>query len=112
MFEKGANFSELVFIGGFHRKRMKSELCGGTGEESLAEVFQNLALHQVLAEGGAVYVSAIGFVADDKALGSHDLQELEDRGESHAPWRAASPRGSGGARVRLQWDVVWWCRVP
>ena len=54
---------------------MQGKLCGGAGEETLAEVLENLALHRVLAEGGAVDMGAIGFVADDEALGGHDLQQ-------------------------------------
>ena len=78
VFEEGADFGELVVAGRFHRKRMKSELCGGTGEETLTEVLQNLALHQILAESGAVDMGAIGFVANDESLGRHDLKDLED----------------------------------
>ena len=59
---------------------MKCELCGGSGEETLAEVLENFALHGILAERGAIDVGAVGFVADNEALGGHDLEHLEDGG--------------------------------
>ena len=85
-FDEGADFSELVFTGGFHGERMEGELSGGSGEEAFAEIFQNLALHRVLAESGAVDVGAVGFVADDEAFGSHDLKHLEDGGVAGGPF--------------------------
>ena len=79
-FDEGAYFSEFVFAGGFHGESVESELRGGPGEETLAEVLEDFALHGILAERGAINMSAIGFVADDESLGGHDLEHLEDGG--------------------------------
>src|ERR1700752_3327533 len=79
-FDEGAYFSEFVFAGGFHGESVESELRGGPGEETLAEVLEDFALHRVLTGWGAIDVSAIGLVADDEPLGSHDLEHFEDGG--------------------------------
>lgn len=59
---------------------MQGELRGGPGEETLAEIFENLALHQVLAQSGTIDVGTIGFVADNESFTSHDLEHFEDGG--------------------------------
>ena len=56
------------------------ELRGGSGEETDAEVAKEAALHGVLGDGGAIKVGAAGFLAQNEALGVHDLEKLEDRG--------------------------------
>ena len=35
---------------------------------------------EILAERGAIDVGAVGFIADHQALGSHDLEHLENSG--------------------------------
>ena len=78
--DDGADFGELVVTGGFHGERVEGELGGRSGEETLAEILEDFALHGILAERGAINMSAIGFVADDESLGGHDLEHLEDGG--------------------------------
>lgn len=79
-FDQVADFSEIIVAGGLHGKGMKGELRSGSGKESIAEIAQKAALHRVLREGSTVDVGAVRFVANDQALGGHDLEELEDRG--------------------------------
>ena len=79
-FDDGADFGEFVVAGGFHGERVEGKLCGRSGEETLAEVLEDLALHGILAERGAINMSAIGFVANYEALGGHDLKHLENSG--------------------------------
>jgi len=59
---------------------VESKLGSGSGEEAVAEVLEEAALHGVLGEGGAIDVGAVGFIADDESLIGHDLHELKDRG--------------------------------
>src|SRR5580692_2683153 len=55
--DESTNFGEVGFAGRFHGESVQGELHGGSGEETVAEVLQDLALHRVLAERGPIYVS-------------------------------------------------------
>ena len=83
--DEGSDFGEFVFAGGFHRERVESQLRCGSGEEAFAEIFEELALHGVLTERGAIDMGAIGFVANHEAFSSHDLEHLEDGGVAGGP---------------------------
>jgi hypothetical protein len=85
-FENGADFGEFIVAGGAHGKRVQGELRSGAGEEAVAEVFEESALHGILRERCAVHVRAVGFIAHDEALGGHDLEELEDGGVAGWPF--------------------------
>ena len=88
--QQGANLIEFSVAGRFHGQCMQGELRGRAGKETDAQVLEDLALHRILADRGAIDVGAIGFVADYQSLRRHNLQQLEDGGVAGRPFHIQS----------------------